>query len=105
MTINYDIENHAGLHFFNTELDFSNYSIVVSLGITKILRSICLFSENKIKSAESISKQPTQLNVQLNSSLRHIIVTLIWFLLSYLITTLPYKLMLPCMIGNIVPET
>ena len=43
--------------------------------ITEILRRIWLFSANKIKSSESFSKQPTQLIVELNSSLRHIIVT------------------------------
>ena len=42
--------------------------------ITWILRSICLFSANRIKSSEYFSKQLTQLIVQLNSSLRHIIV-------------------------------
>ena len=46
------------------------------MGITEILRSIWLFSANKIKSHESFSKQPTQLIVQLNSSLQYIIVTL-----------------------------
>ena len=44
------------------------------MGITEILRRIWLFSENKIKSFESFSKQPTQLIVELNSSLRRIIV-------------------------------
>ena len=43
-----------------------------------ILRRIWLFSANKIKSSESFSKQPTQLIVELNSSLRHIIVTQVW---------------------------
>ena len=33
------------------------------------------FSANKIKSSESVNKQPTQFIVELNSSLRHIIVT------------------------------
>jgi hypothetical protein len=43
------------------------------MGITEILRRIWLFSANKIKSSESVnSKQPTQLIVELNSSLRHI---------------------------------
>ena len=45
------------------------------MGITEILRRIWLFIANKIKSSESISKQPTQLIVELNSSLLHIIVT------------------------------
>ena len=49
---------------------------VKRMGITEILRRICLFSANKIKSSEYFSKQPTQLIVELNnSSLRHIIVT------------------------------
>ena len=38
---------------------------------------IWLFSANKIKSSESFCKQPTQLIVELNLSLRHIIVTLV----------------------------
>ena len=38
---------------------------------------IWLLSGNKIKSAESFSKQPTQLMVELNSSLLHIIVTMV----------------------------
>ena len=45
------------------------------MGITYILGRIWLFSANKIKSSESFSKQPNQLIVELNSSLRHIIVT------------------------------
>ena len=49
------------------------------MGITVILRRIWLFSANKIKSFESFSKQPTQLIVELNWSLRHIIVTLLYF--------------------------
>ena len=48
---------------------------VKRMGITEILRRICLFSANKIKRSESYSKQPTQHIVELNSSLRHIIVT------------------------------
>jgi hypothetical protein len=48
---------------------------VKRMGITEILRRIWLFSANKIKSSESFSKQPIQLIVELNSSLRHIIVT------------------------------
>ena len=44
------------------------------MGITEILRRVWLFSANKIKSSETFSKQPTQLIVELNSSLRHIIV-------------------------------
>ena len=31
------------------------------MGITEILRRICLFSANEIKSSESFSKHPTQL--------------------------------------------
>ena len=50
---------------------------VKRMGITEILRRIWLFSANKTKSFESFSKQPTQLIVKLNSSLRHIIVTMV----------------------------
>ena len=39
------------------------------------LGRIWLFSANKINSSESFSKQPTQFIVELNSSLRHIVVT------------------------------
>jgi hypothetical protein len=55
---------------------------VKRMGITEVLRRIWLFSENKIKSSESGRKQPTQLIIELNSSLRHIIVTLGTFLIS-----------------------
>ena len=46
---------------------------VKRMGITEILRKIWLFSANKLKSSESFSKQPTQLIVELNTSLRQII--------------------------------
>ena len=52
------------------------------MGITEIFRRV-LFSANKIKSSES-SKQPTQLIVKLNSSLRHIIATLACIKIMYL---------------------
>ena len=48
---------------------------VKRMGIRENLRKIWLFSENKIKSSESFSKQPIQLIVELNSSLRQITVT------------------------------
>ena len=48
---------------------------VKRMGVTEILRKIWLFSANEIKSSESFSKQPTQLIVGPNSSLRYIIVT------------------------------
>ena len=54
----------------------TRYMKVKKMGITEILRKIWLFSANKINSAESFSKQPTQLINELNSSLRRIIVTL-----------------------------
>ena len=46
---------------------------VKRMGTTEILRRIWLFSANQIKSSEFLSKQPTQLIVELNSSLRQII--------------------------------
>ena len=56
---------------------FTNiYMKVKRMGLTEILRRIWVFSANKIKSSESGGKQPTQLILKLNSSLRHIIVTL-----------------------------
>ena len=48
------------------------------MGIKEVLRRIWLFSASKIKSSESGSKQPTQLIVKLNSSLWHIIVTIVF---------------------------
>ena len=47
------------------------------MGITEILRMIWLYPANKIKRSESLSKQSTQLIVELNSSLQHIIVTIV----------------------------
>jgi len=43
---------------------------VKRMEITEILRRIWLISANKIKSSESVSKQPTQLIVELNSTLQ-----------------------------------
>ena len=68
---------------FNGELNWlftcrhrdTRYTKVKRMGIREILRRIWLFSANKIKSSESISKQPIQLIVELNSSVLHIIVT------------------------------
>ena len=48
---------------------------VKRMGLTEILTRIFLFSANKIKMSESFSEQPTQLIIELNSSLLHIIVT------------------------------
>ena len=42
--------------------------------IIEILRRVWLFPANKIKNSESFSKQPTQLIVELKSSLKHVIV-------------------------------
>ena len=61
---------------FNNRFRATTYMKVKRMGITEILRRICLLSANNIKSSESGSKQPTQLIVELISSLRHIIVTL-----------------------------
>ena len=55
---------------------------VKRMGITESLRRIWLFSANKIKSSES--EQPTQLIVELNSSLRHIIVTIVFTSMTYI---------------------
>ena len=67
---------------------------VKRMGKTEILNRIWLLSANKIKSSESVSKQPTQVIVELNTSLRYKIVTivdvsrqqsyvLIWFALLF----------------------
>ena len=60
---------------------------VKRMGITEILRRIWLFSLIKIKSSESFNKQPTQLIIEFNSSLRQIIdsqALLVYFFLSKL---------------------
>ena len=49
---------------------------VKRMGITEILRRIRLFSANKIKSSEFVSKQPTQFIVELNSPLRQTLGTI-----------------------------
>ena len=53
-------------------LNATKYMKVKRMGITEILRMIWIFSANKIKSSESVSKQPTQprtTRFRLNSSL------------------------------------
>ena len=59
------------------------------MGTTEILRRIWLFSADKTKIFESGSKQPTQLIVELNSLLRHKIVTKNLSHLSNVILTFP----------------
>ena len=54
---------------FTNRFRASRYMKVKRMGITEISRRIWLFSANKIKSSKSVSKQPTQLIVELNSSL------------------------------------
>ena len=56
-------------------LSDTRYMKVNRMAIKEILGRIWLFSASKIKISESISKHPNQLIVELNSSLRHIIVT------------------------------
>ena len=46
---------------------------VKRMGITEFFKRIWPFSANEIKSSESVSKQPTQLIIKLNSSLQQII--------------------------------
>ena len=60
---------------FTNRLSVTRHMKVKRMGIVEILRRIWLFAASKIKISESVSKEPTQLIVELNSSLRHIIVT------------------------------
>ena len=53
---------------FTNRLSAPIYTKVKGMGITQILRRICLFSAHNIKSCESFSKQLTHLIVELNSS-------------------------------------
>jgi hypothetical protein len=62
---------------------------VIKMGITEILRRIWPFSANKIKSSESVSKQPTQLIVELNSSMRQKLGAIDFFDISSQPTQLP----------------
>ena len=62
---------------FTKRLSATRYIKVKKMGITEILRRIWLFSANKIKKSEFVSKQPTQFIVELNSSLRQIIDSLV----------------------------
>ena len=55
---------------FTNRLSASKYMKVKRMGITEILRRIWLFSAKKITRSESICKQPSQLIVELNSSLQ-----------------------------------
>ena len=53
----------------------NRFNATKRVGITEISRRIWLFSAHNIKSSESVSQQPTQLIIKLNSSLWQIIVT------------------------------
>ena len=65
---------------FTNRFSATRYMKVKRMGITEILRRIWLSSANKTKSSELFSEQPTQLIFDLNSSLQHIIVTILTFL-------------------------
>ena len=54
---------------FTNRLRATRYMKVKRMGITEILRRIWLFSADKVKISESVSKQPTQFILELNSSL------------------------------------
>ena len=56
---------------FTNRFSATRYMKVKRMGITKILRRIWLFPANKIKSSESVSKQPTQLILAAEN--RHIV--------------------------------
>ena len=55
---------------FTNRFSATRYMKVKRMGITEILRRIWLFSAIKIKSSESVSKQPTQLIIA--AEIRHI---------------------------------
>ena len=55
---------------FTNRFSSTRYMKVKRMKITEILRRIWLFSANKIKCSESVSKQPIQLIAELNTSLR-----------------------------------
>ena len=76
---------------------------VKRMEITEVLKRIWLFSANKIKTSESVSKQSTQLIVELISSLRHIIVTIIAADIrhTYLVLELQYHNTLHCHFSHI----
>ena len=53
-------------------LNATKYMKVKRMGITEILRMIWIFSANKIKSSESVSKQPTQLIIAADNWLNNL---------------------------------
>ena len=67
---NYFVTSKRSGRFFHIFVAFSENLNFKIMGMTEILRSIWLFSTNKIKSSQSFSKQPTQLIVELNLSSR-----------------------------------
>ena len=58
---------------FTNKSSAAKYLKVKRIGITEILRRIWLFSANKIKSSESISKQATQLIIAADDGLLYAI--------------------------------
>ena len=75
------------------------------MGITEILRRIWQFSANKIESSESVSKQPTQLIVELNSSLRRKLGTKIMKNNENYLRSVPGKSVFPVNISAIMQPT
>ena len=71
MCVNFLLNDELSWFFTNRRFSATRQIKVKRMGITEILRRIWLFSENKITNSESICKHPTQLIVELNSSLRH----------------------------------
>ena len=63
------------------------------MGMTEILRRIWLFSLIKIKSSESFNKQPTQLIIEFNSSLRQIIDSQALLVYLFIVETLGVQIL------------
>ena len=64
---------------FTNTLSATRQMKVKRMGITEILRNICLFSAKKIKSSESFSKQPTQLIIVAHNCHNVIELLITWF--------------------------
>ena len=64
---NDELDNELSWLFTN-RFSAARYMIVNRMGITEILRGVWLFSANKIKSSESVRKQPTQLIIAADNS-------------------------------------
>ena len=78
---------------FTNRVSAIKHMKVKRMGITEILRRIWLFSLIKIKSSLSFYKQPTQLIIEFNSSLRQIIDSQALLVYLFIVETLGVQIL------------